>query len=157
MEALGKVLKDKGDNSLFSLRRHEGVFEAVGVEAIEQWISQHGEEYLPHIASHFGSPMASATGTVTLTEVLHWLFSKHEFNDAAFQGFLQGRHRLASWWGNNKAQEVEQEMQVFLHHDLRRVKEWAAREIEHWKWVQNWSDELDEKTGTKLIWGVSSD
>lgn len=145
MEVLGQMVKDNGKNAIYSLHRHDGVFEAIGVSAIEEWIAANGSESLPHIASHLRSPSTNATGEVVLSEVLHWLFTKYEFDDVVIQGFFSGRHRLESWWGDDKAKEVEQQMQLFLRSDNRLVRKWASWEIEYWKNLQNWFDEMDEK------------
>ncbi|MFO0940143.1 MAG: hypothetical protein U0930_05190 [Pirellulales bacterium] len=144
MNALGQVLLDEGRNAIYSFYRHDGVFEAIGVPAIEEWLAANGSEALPHIASHLASPRSSESGEIVLSDVLQWLFTKHEFNDAAMQGFLSGRHRFETWWGDDKATEVEQQMQLFLTCENRRVREWASWEIEHCKRMQDWFDEIDE-------------
>ena len=145
MGALGQMLKDDGKNAIYSVHRHDSVFEAIGVAAIEEWIAANGSESLPHIASHLASPKSNEAGEIVLSDVLQWLFTTHEFNDAAYQGFLSGRHRLESWWGNDKAKEVERQMQVFLTSEIRLVRQWASWEIEHWRHMQDWFDEMDEK------------
>jgi len=145
MEALGQMLKDDGKNAIYSLHRHDGVFESIGVSAIEEWIAANGEKSLQHIASHLASPGSNKAGEIVLSDLLQWLFTTHEFDDSVFQGFLSGRHRLQSWWGDDKAKEVERQMQVFLSSEIRRVREWATWEIVHWKHMQDRFDEMDEK------------
>jgi hypothetical protein len=145
MGVIGQTLKDDSRNAVFSLHRHVGVFEAIGVAVIEEWLAANGSESLADIASHFASPGSTESGEIVLSDVLLWLFTTHEFNDAAFQGFLSGRHRLQSWSGDDKAKEVEALMQLFLRSEYRRVREWASWEIESWKHFQAMFDEMDER------------
>lgn len=145
MKVLGEMFQDDQKYTIYSVNRHEGVFETIGIKAIEEWHQANGDKSLARIASHLTGPSLDENGGVVLSEVLNWLFTAHEYNDSVFQGFLDGRHRLEAWFGDEKASAVENQMQVFKKHSLRRVREWADFEIKHWRHMQEWFDEIDEK------------
>jgi len=64
-----------------------------------------------------------------------------DYRESAIYSF----HRLEFVRGDEKAKEVVNQMQVFLNHNLRRGREWADWEIKHWKQMQDWFEEIDEK------------
>ncbi|WP_404304385.1 ATP-binding protein [Neorhodopirellula lusitana] len=145
MQQLGKVLLTREQAAFFSLRRHEGLFESVGIEILNQWLDNHGLNHLPDIASHLASPSVDDAGNVQLSNVLQWVFTEHEMNQKVFDGFLSGRTRMEMWWGDEKTKGIRERMELFLDHELRRVREWATWEIDHADNMQDWFDEIDEK------------
>jgi len=73
----------------------------------------------------------------------------NSWNDEAFKWFLMGRHSgSVQFQGEIDPAKKQQEMQPFLKHELRRVREWADYEIrlseQNAKLFQEW-DEEDER------------
>ncbi|GAA4458907.1 ATP-binding protein [Novipirellula rosea] len=150
MQQLGKMLLSREQAAFFSLHRHEGLFESVGIDRLIQWLDDHGLNHLPDIASHLTSPSVDDAGNVQISSVLQWVFTEHEMNQEVFNGFLRGRSRVEVWWGDEKTKGVRERMEPFLDHELRRVREWAAWEIELADNMQDWCDEVDEKMEREL-------
>ena len=92
-------------------------------------MDKHGGEKLRWISRHFNSPSRDARGETTLPPLTEWLFTKREDDQAAFEWFLMGRRSGARMWSGTQSAEKQAEMQPYLQHPLRRVREWAEDEI----------------------------
>ena len=130
---------------IFEIVRHEGVFEKIGQQVIEDWIAENGSDYMGNIASHLASPFVDQHGQVVVPTVLDWLFSIYEDDDEMFEGFLSGRHRLNVRVGNVEIAEVEHAMKPFMEHPSRRVRDWALWEIQQAKRESEWFEDYEEK------------
>ena len=145
MDLLGDVLLNEETRMIFEIVRHEGVFEKIGQQVIEDWIAENGSDYMGNIASHLASPFVDQHGQVVVPTVLDWLFSIYEDDDEMFEGFLSGRHRLNVRVGNVEIAEVEHAMKPFMEHPSRRVRDWALWEIQQAKRESEWFEDYEEK------------
>jgi hypothetical protein len=145
MDSLGDVLLNEETRMIFEIVRHEGIFETIGQQIIEDWIAENGSDYLGNIASHLASPFVDQHGQVVVPTVLEWLFSMYEDDDEIFEGFLSGRHRLNVIVGNVEVTEMEHAMKPFMEHPLRRVRDWALWEIQQAKRESEWNEGYEEK------------
>jgi hypothetical protein len=95
-----------------------------------EWLDRHGHEHLRWLVRHFSSPYVSEDGQLTVPPLTEWLFRQHEGDDEAFSAFLMGRHHFqVVTQGDVNPDRKRLEMQPFLAHPLRRVREWAQYEI----------------------------
>jgi hypothetical protein len=145
MDSLGDVLLNEETRMIFEIVRHEGIFETIGQQIIEDWIAKNGCDYLGNIASHLASPFVDQHGQVDMPKVLEWLFTRYEDDDEMFEGFLSGRHRLNVSVGNVEVTEFEHTMKPFMEHPLRRVRDWAVWEIQQAKREKEWYEDYEEK------------
>jgi hypothetical protein len=145
MQAMGEMLSDQRRRDIYEFHRHEGIFEAIGLSVLRSWIEKNGSDLLPTMASHFKSPSIGSSGEVELSEVLHWLFTEHEFDDAVFRGFLDGRHRMEISFAKQDDESFASTMKPLLDHPLRRVQAWAAFEIEHAKRLKEMVEDHEDR------------
>jgi hypothetical protein len=148
MDVLGESILDRERRPIFGIAVFHGLFEAIGLNAVSEWVKKHGTETLPWLSRHFQSPYLSEDGTPVLPPLTEWLFREHEGNQKAFEWFCMGRSDRA--WSESDTDPVRKrsEMQPFLAHHLRRVREWAQYEIKleesEANFLKEWRDE-DER------------
>lgn len=129
MEVVGRYILNRQRRSMFAISVYHGLFEAIGVDAVRRWVDKHGRENLRWITRHFASPRRDANGIITIPPLTQWLFTEREADQEAFEWFLMGRQSGARMWSGNQSAEKQAELQPFLQHPLRRVREWAQDEI----------------------------
>jgi hypothetical protein len=146
MEAVGAAILDPARSPVFGIAVFHGLFEAIGVETVRTWLDRHGAEHLRWMTRHFQSPYVDETGTVFVPPLTEWLFREREDDQRAFEWFLMGRQ---SGRGITAADvdpvQRRAEMEPFLNHELRRVREWAAYEVETTEQHAQWFRDMDEE------------
>ncbi len=147
MEVVGEVIRDRHRRAFFGLATLHGLFEAIGLPHVAAWLEQHGRKHLRWLARHFPSPHLDESGRPTLPPLTEWLFREHEADDDAFRWFLMGRHSRGAVWSPADVDPIRrrQEMQPFLKHELRRVREWAEHELRHEEQEATFFREMDEE------------
>src|SRR5213079_3450313 len=107
-----------------------GLFETIGLQHVKEWVERHGREHLRWLSRHFSGPHLDDAGRPTIPPLAEWLFRDCESDEEAFSWFLMGQHSsgVISERDVNPTRRREQ-MEPFLQHDLRRVREWAQYEI----------------------------
>ncbi len=130
MEAIGRKILDPRRRGWFGLFRCPGLFEAIGVETIREWIQTNGREHVKEIAQHLDSPSVQ-NGQPWVPPVTHWLFTEHEGDEVAFRRFCAGRHAMEVRHGGacDRRAELEKALEPFRNHPLRRVRDWVAYEL----------------------------
>ncbi|HYH64750.1 MAG TPA: hypothetical protein VD866_08665, partial [Urbifossiella sp.] len=97
---------------------------------------------------HLASPTAGPDGGGVVPPVTAWLFTEREHDQEAFESFLTGRHRGVFMSGDDLVEKARVAMSPFAAHPLRRVREWAAYEIDtadrHADWLRR-DDEEDDR------------
>jgi hypothetical protein len=146
MEAVGGALLDRERRTIFGIAVFNGLFEAIGLEQVAAWLERHGHEYLRWIARHFPSPYLDEHAQPVLPPLTEWLFHEHEGDNEAFSWFLMGRH-TGSFHTQSDVDpgRKREEMQPFLRHHLRRVREWAEAEIRLAEQEAKYFQDLDEE------------
>jgi hypothetical protein len=147
MEEIGRAVLDPYRRGIFEVDVFDGLFEAVGVDAVRRWVDEHGRETLPWVARHLASPSVGPGGEVVVPPLTAWLFTAHEDDREAFDWFLMGRHGGASKWSGDRVADRAAEMAPFRAHPLRRVRDWAAYEV---RWAEReaaWFRRHDEEDG----------
>jgi hypothetical protein len=146
MEAVGSAVLDPERRPIFGIACFHGLLEAIGLQHVAAWVELNGQEYLRWLARHFESPRLDEAQQVSIPSLTQWLFQEHEADDNAFQWFLMGRHSGTVWTsGEVDPTRKRREMEPFLGHQLRRVREWALYEIrEEERFAQHFA-EMDEE------------
>ncbi len=149
MEVVGASVLDPKRRTIYGVAVIHGLFESIGVKHVSEWVAQHGEDALPWLARHFQSPYLDKDGRPALPPLTEWLFRDHENHQKAFEWFCMGRSdRVFSEVDVDPTQKRTQ-MQPFLSHELRRVREWAEYEIKieenEAKFFEEWREEGDRR------------
>ncbi len=129
MDVIGRAILDRDRRAMFGVTVYRGLFEAIGVKSVSRWVTEHGPKYLRWLARHFSSPSLDPTGQVVIPPLTLWLFTERESDQDAFEWFLAGRHYGARMWSGSEALQKRMEMDPYVRHPLRRVREWAQYEI----------------------------
>src|SRR5262249_5271882 len=130
MEAVGAALLGRARRSAFGIAAFPGLFEAIGLPRVVAWLDRHGSEHLRWMARHFARPYLNEAGQPVVPPLTEWLFREHEDDNEAFAWFLMGHHSGKVWTESDAdPARRRREMQPFLTHELRRVREWAEDEI----------------------------
>ncbi len=146
MEAVGDAVLVRDRRVIFGVAVFEGLFEAIGLQHVTEWLERHGREHLRWLARHFPSPHLDETGQPVVPMLTEWLFRENESDNEAFSCFLMGRHSsgMISERDVDPARRAQQ-MRPFLGHDLRRVREWAEYEVQHEERMAKFFRDMDEE------------
>jgi hypothetical protein len=149
MEAVGAQALHSINKNSFFLRSYRGLFESIGLDTVRRWIQRVGAQGAQAIARHVFSPSPTADDPVYVPPLTEWLLTEFEDDERMFNEFCVGRHASESYWGSIGSYfiGVEEQMQPYLKHPLRRVREWAQYEISNAKgmiaWDKRHEDEFD--------------
>ena len=128
-----------------------GLFEAIGLPVVKDWVRKHGARYAKYIARHVESPAVDQDGKPSIPPLTEWLLTEFEENKEVFSSFCAGRHSFETRFGHARDHRAEIETQVrpFLNHRLRRVREWAQYEL-HLSDVKIKMDDDDDEEFQRL-------
>ena len=132
MEAIGRAILDPERRVFFRVVVYRGLFEAIGLPTIREWIRTHGRDTGVWFARHLPSPSLDPDGTPVLPPLTEWFLTEYEASDELFAEFCAGRHSFEVGYrpANAQTAEIEKSISPFLSHSLRRVREWAKYELE---------------------------
>jgi hypothetical protein len=147
MAALGQRFLDSGKRPWLQLMSLPGVLEAIGLPHVQRWATSQGSEALRALAFHLDSPHIKE-GRPFVPPVTEWVLAHFEGDDEVFQAFCSGRHTIEILVGNARDRRAELEAAVgpFLHHPLRRIREWAQYELKLNDRQAAWDDLDDERS-----------
>ncbi len=132
MAALGKRMLDEDTRVLFHVDRFAQVVASLPSDVVHDWLRDAGVIGARRIARHLPLPFLGPSGETVVPEVTALVFGTFEDDDATFREFCLGAHSFQMYSGDIAAQKAA-EAEVarrFLDHELRRVREWAAYEME---------------------------
>jgi hypothetical protein len=129
MQVVGDALLDRKRRAIFGITVIPGFFEAIGLKSVSEWVNAQSSDVLPWLARHFQSPYLDKDNKPCLPPLTEWLFREHEGNQKAFEWFCMGRGTRAFTESEVDPVRKRAQMQPFLSHELRRVREWAEYEI----------------------------
>lgn len=149
MEAIGERALDPETRVSFFYRNFTGLFDAIGLDVVTEWVGRVGEPGALAIARHLFSPMPSAANPTQVPPLTEWLLSEFEHSDEVFSEFCAGRHAGQICFGSLSAifEGTEERMQPYLTHRLRRIREWAQHEIANAKGMQAWDAQREAEFG----------
>jgi hypothetical protein len=136
MNALGKYLLHPEHGLIFKIKVYRGLFEAIDIHDVTEFIRQNGSEAAKAIARHLASPKLNEGGEPDIPPLTMWLLKNFENEDKVFSAFLAGRHAFEARYGNPKDREasVRKLVEPFVNNPLRRVREWAEYEVKSIEW-----------------------
>ena len=147
MQAIGNSILDSNRLPMFGVCIYRGLFEPIGLDAVRNWIELNGTEHLEYIARHLQSPYIRQDGEVAMQDITRWLLDDQENNQEAFDCFLMGRSDGAFHWQGDQTVNKREEMEPFLNHPLRRVRQWATYEIERVSGDAKFFQKMDDERG----------
>lgn len=147
MGVIGTAILDPDRRVVFLVEVYRGLFDAIGIDVVRNWLTAHGGEPLRWLARHFSSPTVDAKGEVVIPPLTHWLFTDHAADVRAFESFLAGRHHGASVWMGDRSAAKRAEMDPFLRHPNPRVRAWAEFEVRSAEGEAEWHRQLDDEEG----------
>lgn len=133
LERVGALALDPNVSRSLIFESWPGLVSALPFEAVRKWVEANGREAAEFIAQHCQSPLPTAENPAFVPELTEWLLTAFENDDEVFRAFIGGRHGHETFFGPISAAfaGVEERMQPYLRHPLRRVREWARYEIRH--------------------------
>lgn len=131
MATLGEAMLNN-KNYIFYLHVFRGLFESVEIDVVKRWVEANGIEAARALARHIESPSSKEKNESYIPPLTEWLLSTYEWDDRLFNEFIAGRHsfeviNISEAINNHK--NLVSEMEPYLQHKLRRVKQWAEYEI----------------------------
>lgn len=149
MEAIGERALDPETRLTFFYRNFTGLFDAIGIDIVKEWVGRVGERGALAIARHLFSPMPTTADPTQVPPLTEWLLSEFEDNDQVFDEFCAGRHSGQIFFGSISSyfEGTEERMQPYLTHRLRRIREWAQYEIANAKGMRVWDAQRESEFG----------
>jgi hypothetical protein len=146
MEAVGRRLLDPDRAPFFGLLRFQGLFEAIGLQQVQRWVTEHGAEPIRYIARHLESPRLQ-NGEPFIPPVTEWMLTHFGGSNRVFEEFCMGRHAFEVREGHARERRAELERAVtpFLEHRLPWVRRWAEYELKENEREAKIDDYLDDR------------
>jgi hypothetical protein len=146
MDALGEAMIDPTRRQLFELLVFRGLFEAIGVVVVRDWVVRHGREHLRSIARHLPSPILDESGAVVIPPITEWFFTECGTDDGLFRYYLIGRNNfVARYRGEINLADLQSRMEPYLRHPHPRVRQWAEAELQEQRWMADHDQRMDEE------------
>jgi hypothetical protein len=150
MEAIGESALNPITGWVFRVDDFSRLVGALPEAVVRAWLDRVGKRGAKALARHLLPPALSETGEPVLPSLTEFVLSRFEEDDEVFREFVAGTHTGQVYTGDIPAQH-EQEAEAarrFLGHALRRVREWAAAEIQSAKREAQFWRQHDEETAT---------
>jgi pyrroloquinoline quinone (PQQ) biosynthesis protein C len=149
MEAIGERALDPETRVTFFYRNFAGLFDAIGLDLVKEWVGRVGERGALAIARHLFSPMPTVENPTQVPPLTEWLLSEFEDSDEVFSEFCAGRHAGQICFGSLSGifEGTEERMQPYLTHKMRRIREWAQFEIANAKGMRAWDVQHEAEFG----------
>ncbi|MBN4054954.1 hypothetical protein JYT15_00435, partial [Acidimicrobium ferrooxidans] len=132
MDSVGQQLLLKERAVYFCLFEYRGLFEAIGLDAVRDWLAANGPDNARYMSRHIQSPYLNAEGVGHVPPLTAWILDEFQDDEDVFREFLIGRHsgEVRVGHSRDRTQDVQDLVAAFSNHDLRRVREWAEHERE---------------------------
>jgi hypothetical protein len=135
MEEVGRAILDRERRVLFGVHIFRGLFEAIGLPVVQEWVAAHGVKQIRWLARHLASPYLDQAGQAVIPPLTAWFLEACEGDDRAFREFCAGRHDFEFRSGPPESRDaLERRLQPFREHSLPRVREWVSYELSHRDW-----------------------
>jgi hypothetical protein len=146
MESIGKRLLDTARRPFFNLRRFEGLFEVIGPQEVQRWVTENGSEPIPYIAYQLDTPRLQDDEPF-IPPVTEWVMGQFGTDDRVFREFCAGRHAFEVQEGHARSRraELERSISPFLEHPLPWVRRWAEWELKENEYEARLDDYVDDR------------
>ncbi|MCF6191686.1 MAG: hypothetical protein L3J76_00935 [Candidatus Hydrothermae bacterium] len=141
MGRFGDMVLSDEDQRLSAFAK--GIFLELPVDVVSRWLEEHGVEGARRIARHLPAPFMDEEGNPVVPPNTAYVLKTFEKDSQVFQAFCAGVHAYEMFWGDlyTSLKERITHARKFLNHPLRRIREWAALEIEEAKqMMKQWED-----------------
>ena len=132
MESLGELALDKDKGWRFQIGRHRALIESLPTGIVIGWLEEHGVKGSRCLARHLPVPYVDEKNNPVVPDLTDYVLKTFEDDDWTFDEFCAGVHSFQTYTGDIAGQH-EREAQTarrFLNHGVKRVREWAQREVE---------------------------
>ena len=132
MREIGRLAFDEEEGWHFYVDKYTFLIQALPDNVVRDWIASNGVEAARLLARHLPGPHLNSEGEPCVPPITEYVLERFEEDDRVFEEFVAGTHAFQTYWGDFGAQH-EQEAELarrFLSHPLKRVREWAAIEVE---------------------------
>lgn len=139
MDYLGVLMLHEKLSYKFFIHVFRGLFEALDIDVVKEWVKKNGIEAARVLARHIASPAPSDSDLACVPPLTEWLLSEYEMDDRFFREFLAGRHSFEVFNIESTVEGHEQlvtVMQPYLNHKLKRVRDWAEYEIRNSDYIR---------------------
>jgi hypothetical protein len=111
------------------LPKYAELLAALPVAAVAEWLQRVGVEGARFLARHLPPPSVSEAGQTYVPEITEYVLRAFEDDQRTFEEFCCGVGSGLYWTeGGQKRQRDADVAERFLHHPLRRIREWARVE-----------------------------
>ena len=143
---LGKLMLDEKRGWRFQVGTLRGLISGLPVQELMAWLSRVGVRGARSLARHLPAPSVDHEGRAVLHPLTEYVLTAFADDDKTFSAFATGTHCMQVYRGDISAQHQAEAdaARLLLNHPLRRVREWAAREVqsgeedaERWRWYED--------------------
>ncbi|GAB1540622.1 hypothetical protein NUACC21_32910 [Scytonema sp. NUACC21] len=147
MQNVGEVILDEEYRWYFSIEKYRFLIQNLPLDAMKKWLCSVGTLGAQVIARNLPIPYLDDSGNPVVPPLTEFVLSEFEEDDTIFQQFCSGSHSLQVYMGDIASQKrKEAEIAIkFLHHPLRRVREWAEYEISNCEQDAEMWRQIDEE------------
>ena len=145
MKLVGELLLEPTHSQMFGVLKFDGLFDAIGVDAVRAWIKDKNSEVVALIARHLNSPSVES-GCPVVPPVTEWLFQEYWMDTRIFDAFCAGRHAFEIQVGTarDRRAALNALVEPFRHDNREWVRKWAEYEERLNKAEERW-DAIDEE------------
>lgn len=147
IEAVGEVALNPTSGWLFQVGDFSNILRSLPDEVVLNWLERVGVPGARVIARHLLPPSLNEKGEPEIPTLTQLILSRYEEDEEVFRGFLAGTH-TGQVYSGDIATAHEQEAAVarrFLGHPIKRVREWAAYEIQSATSIAKYRRQRDEE------------
>lgn len=134
MKTVGALLLDPRHRLMFGVLKFDGLFDAIGVDAIRDWARDKDAESVAMIARHLDGPRIES-GTPFVPPLADWLFHEYGMDSGIFDEFCAGRHAFEIRVGT--ARDRWTALNALLEPFRRDQREWVRRWVEYEERMNN--------------------
>lgn len=148
LKQLKRVMLDENVGWHFFIGNYKELFAALDQTELSEWIESEGIEIAKRCAKHLPRPFIAATGEAVVPAITEFVLERFGDDQIVFSEFMTGAH--GEVFRGSAATRSEQDAELakkFLSHRSKKIREWAAAEIERAKVsAQSWrqfEEEMD--------------
>lgn len=149
MKHVGKVALDEATGWRFFLSVYRSLIGAIPENTISEWLENEGVEAARHLARHLPTPYLDSAGNAVVPSVTEYVLERFEPDERVYKEFCLGVGSFEPMFGDisGKREHDAETAKKFLGHRLRRIRQWAAREVSEARQDAEWWRREDEEMG----------
>ena len=151
MENVGKVILDDEYGWHFEIEQYRFLIQNLPLEAMKQWLNSVGVAGARRIAKQLALPYLDEKDQPIVPPLTEFVLSEFEDDEKTFSNFCISSHNHQVYTDDmvaHKNKEIEI-ARSFLNHPLRRIREWATKEIRSCQQTAKYWQQIDEETGIR--------